>query len=49
VGLDVSLMDSVRRKRIFHDDIGVPKASLDIAFLPRQIDKDVARRIDRMQ
>ena len=46
---DISLMNSLCRKGTFHNDVGFPEADFDVAFMPRQIHKDIARRIDGME
>src|SRR5262245_1268646 len=43
--LDIALMDCRHRKGIFNDHVRLAETFCDLAFLPRQMDKDVARRI----
>ena len=46
---DISLMNSLRRKGTFHNDVGFLEAEFNLAFMPRQIHKDIARHIDGME
>ncbi len=49
VRLDICLMHRFGRKGIFDDDVGFAEPRLDIALFPVHVDKDVARRFDRMK